>query len=81
MDEKSLVYGETIMIMKITDQADTSLVDGSIAYDSTTKVLTFTPTSNWTASDKHQIVITKRVRDVAGNYLASVFVGHFTVTA
>jgi len=85
MDQGSLIYGSadkaTVMIMNITDTTATTLVAGTISYDATTKALVFTPTNNWTASDKHQIIITTGVRDIAGNYLESVFIGHFTVTA
>lgn len=85
IDQGTLIYGNadnaTVMILNITDQADTSLTAGTISYSAATKVLTFTPTSNWSASDKHQIIITTGVRDTAGNHLANMFVGHFTVTA
>ena len=81
IDEGSLAYGRSVLIINITDATNTSLVAGSITYDAGTKVITFTPTSNWTASDKHMILITTDVRDTAGNYLATAFQGHFTVTA
>ena len=83
MDEGTFIYPEadnaTIMIINVTDTADTSIVAGSISYNATTKVLTYTPTANWNGSDKMQIVITTGVKDMAGNNLASTFVAHFTV--
>ena len=85
IDEGTLIYGNsddaTIMIVNVTDTTVTALVEGTISYSAATKVLTFTPTNNWTASDKLQIIITAGVKDTAGNRLASIFFGHFTVTA
>lgn len=85
IDQGTLIYGNadgaTIFINDVTDATNTSLVAGTISYNAATKVLTFTPDSNWTASAKHQIIITTGVRDTAGNHLANTFYGHFTVTA
>lgn len=85
IDEGSLVYGEddnaTVLILNLTDTTATAVVAGSIVYNSATKTLIFTPTANWTASDKLVMIITTGVRDTAGNHLAATFRGHFTVTA
>jgi hypothetical protein len=85
IDEGSLIYGDSanasVRVLNVTDATAIALVAGTIAYNATTKVLTFTPTANWTASDKHVIVIDTKVRDTAGNNLAATFFGHFTVTA
>ncbi len=85
IDEGTLVYGDaddaTVFINNVTTQAATALVAGTIVYNAATKTLIFTPTANWTASDKLQVIITTGVRDTAGNRLAATFYGHFTVTA
>ena len=85
IDQGSLIYGDadsaTIMLLNVTTQASSALVEGTISYSASTKVLTFTPTSNWTASDKINIIITTGVRDTAGNHMAATFIGHFTVAA
>lgn len=85
IDENSLIYGDgdgaTIMILNDTVRASTALVAGSISYNATTKVITFTPTANWTASDTLQIIVTTGLRDMAGNHLATPFIGQFSVTA
>ncbi len=85
IDQGTLIYGDadnaTIMLINVTDTAASALVAGTITYDAGTKVLTFTPTSNWTASDKINIIITTGVRDTAGNHMAATFLGHFTVAA
>ena len=83
IDESTLIYGDadkaTIFVNDVEDPTATSLVAGTISYNAATKVLTFTPTSNWAAAtENYQIIITTGVRDIAGNYLASVFFGHFT---
>lgn len=82
IDESTLVYGNadgaTIFVNDIEDPTATALVAGSISYNAGTKVLTFTPTSNWaTAGNNYQIIITTGVRDTAGNHLANTFFGHF----
>lgn len=81
IDEGSLVDGKTISIINVTAQAENVQVAGSWAYDSATKTLTFTPTDVWVASDKLCVVITTGVRDMAGNALATMFIGNFTVTS
>ncbi len=78
IDESTLVYGETVMINDIEDPLATALVAGTIVYNSATKTLIFTPTSVWAgAGNNYEIIITKTVRDMAGNQLADVFYGHF----
>lgn len=85
MDENSIVYGNdddaTIAIYNVTTNTAITLVAGTIAYDSTAKTVTFTPTNNWTASDQLMVQVTTGLRDNAGNYLANTFIGHFSVTA
>lgn len=85
MDEGTIIYGDaddaTIRILNVTTNTAVTLVAGTIAYDSTAKTITFTPTANWTASDKHMVLVTTGLKDYAGNRLASTFIGHFSVTA
>lgn len=85
IDEGSLVYGDednaTVIILNITNTTATTVTAGMIVYNSTAKTLIFTPTNNWTASDKLVLIISTGVRDTAGNHLAITFRGHFTVTA
>jgi len=85
MDESSIKYGDdddaTMRILNVTTNTAITLVAGTIAYSSTAKTITFTPTANWTASNKHMVLITTGLRDNAGNRLASTFIGHFSVTA
>jgi len=85
IDQGTLVYGSgdkaTIMILNTTDTAAVVLTAGSITYDAGTKICTFTPTHNWTASDTHSLMVTTGVRDLAGNYLADMYIANFTVTA
>lgn len=81
MDEGSLADGKTIMIMNVTAPAANVQVAGAWVYTAATKTLVFTPTANWTASDKLCVIITTAVRDMAGNYLETTYIGNFTVTA
>lgn len=85
MNEQSIKYGDdddaTFMILNTTTPASTALVAGSIVYDSTAKTVTFTPDSNWTASDTLQAIVTTGLKDVAGNRLASIKIEQFSVTA
>jgi len=80
IDEGTLIYDKTIMLINVTDTTASALVAGAISFNSETKVLTFTPADNWIAANKINIVITTDVKDTAGNSLATTFVGHFTVT-
>lgn len=78
MDEGSMVYGESVQISTVEDPAATAAVAGTLAYNATTKVLTFTPTNVWAATGQnYQLVITRSVRDMAGLKMAAVFYGHF----
>lgn len=81
IDEGTLIDGVTIMIMNVTAQAENVKVAGTWVFSSAAKTLIFTPTSNWTASDKLCVIITMAVKDTAGNALAAVYVGNFTVSA
>lgn len=78
IDEGTLLYGNTIMVNDIETPLSTVQKAGTISYNSATKVLTFTPTTAWaTAGNNYEVIITTAVRDIAGNYLASTFYGHF----
>lgn len=85
IDEGTLIYGNadnaTIFLNNVTDLLNVVLVAGTISYNSATKVLTFTPTSTWTLSDKIQVMVTTGIRDTAGNHLANTFYGDFTIAA
>jgi hypothetical protein len=79
IDEGSLVAGESVVVTNVTDGTATAEKAVTISYASATKVLTVTPTTVWPASgQKFQILITKAVRDMAGNKMAANFMGHFT---
>jgi hypothetical protein len=78
IDEGTLVLGETVIVSDIETPLSSAAVAGSISYNAATKVLTFTPTSNWAAAtNNYQIQITTGVKDTAGNALAAVYTGHF----
>jgi len=81
IDENSVVYGETVLIMNITVPATATLVAGTIVYNKAAKTIVFTPTDNWTASDSLQAIITTGLQDIAGNNLAAVKIEQFSVTA
>lgn len=81
IDEGTLIDGVNIMMLNVTDQTENVKVAGTWAYTASTKTLVFTPTANWTGSDKICVIITTSVKDMAGNALASVYVGNFTVAA
>jgi hypothetical protein len=81
IDESTIVYGDTFQIINTTTPASASLVDGTIAYDAATKVVTFTPSSTWTASDTFQVTVSTGLRDLAGNNLATPKIEQFSVTA
>lgn len=81
MDEGSIVYGSgdgaTVMIFDIENPLAITLKAGTIAYNSTTKQITFTPTNAWAgAGNNYQVVVTTGLQDEAGNHLANVFIGH-----
>lgn len=81
VDASTIVYGDTFSIINTTTPSSAALVAGTIAYDSSAKTVTFTPTSNWTASDTFQAVVTKGLKDAAGNALAAIKIEQFSVTA
>ncbi len=81
MDENSIVYGDNDdATIRITKQGSPStLVAGSISYDSALKTVTFTPTDNWSAGT-YDVVVSTGLKDQNGNRLASTFIGYFTVS-
>lgn len=81
IDENSLVYGATFLIMNITVPATASLVAGSISYNAATKKVTFTPSGVWVASDSLQAIVTTGLKDAQGNALAATKIEQFSVTA
>lgn len=81
MNESTIRYGDTIIINNVTTPASAVLVAGTITYDATTKVISFTPDSSWNASDDFQLTVSTGLKDMAGNRLAAPFIGQFAVTA
>ena len=80
INQATLVYGVNVSIVDITVPGTPVLVPGAIVYDATAKTITFTPTSNWTASDKLNVVCTG-IKDQFGNALAAPYIDAFSVTA
>lgn len=56
-------------------------VAGAVAYNTTTNIATFTPTSALTASTTYTATITTGARDLSGNALASNYSWSFTTAA
>jgi hypothetical protein len=81
LDENTIVYGDTVVILNITTPATATLVAGTLVYTASTKKMVFTPTANWTASDSLQAMVTTGVKDAAGNALAATKIEQFSVTA
>lgn len=81
VDENSIIYGDTFSIINTTTPASAALVAGSIAYSAVAKTVTFTPSVAWNASDTFQAIVTRGLKDVAGNRLAAIKVEQFSVTA
>jgi len=81
VDWSTVVYGDTFQIINTTTPGSAALVAGSITYDASAKTVTFTPTSNWTASDTLQAIVSTGLKDAAGNRLATTYVAQFSVTA
>lgn len=81
LDENTIVYGDTVVILNITTPATATLVAGALVYTASTKKMVFTPTANWTASDSLQAMVTTGVKDAAGNALAATKIEQFSVTA
>lgn len=78
IDESTLIAGETVMVVNVEDPTATVEKAVTISYNSGTKVLTVTPVTAWgAAGQNYEIIITKSVRDTAGNKMAATFVGHF----
>ena len=81
VDENSIVYGDTFSIINTTVPASAALVAGTIVYSPSAKTVVFTPTDAWNASDTFQAIVTKGLKDAAGNRLAAIKVEQFSVTA
>jgi len=81
MDANTIIYGDTVLIMNTTTPASTVLVAGSIAYDTSAKTITFTPTDNWTGEDTLQAIVTTGVKDQNGNAMAATKIEQFDVAA
>jgi len=81
VDEASIVYGDTFSIINTTLPASAALVAGTIAYNATAKMVTFTPSSEWTAEDIFQTIVSTGLQDLAGNNLAAAKIEQFSVTA
>lgn len=81
IDENTIVYGDTFQIINTTTPASAALVAGTIAYNAATKKVTFTPTSNWTASDTFQVIVTRGLKDSSGNRLAATKIEQLSVGA
>jgi len=79
MNQSTIVYGsgDGATISIYLQGTPNTLVAGSITYDSTTKVVTFTPTNNW-ATETYQLAVTTGLKDSAGNYLAEPYLSYFT---
>lgn len=56
-------------------------VTGTVAYDATNKIATFTPSSNLSYSTTYTATITTGVKDAAGNAMASDYTWSFTTAA
>jgi len=81
VNENTIVYGDTFSIINITTPPSAALVAGSVVYNSSLKTVTFTPSSNWTASDSLQAIVSTGLKDNAGNRLAAIKIEQFSVTA
>ena len=81
MDENSIVYGDTVSIINTTVPATAALVAGTIVYSASAKTVVFTPTAVWVASDTFQLIVSKGLKDAAGNHLAAPYIAQFSVTA
>jgi Bacterial Ig-like domain len=66
---------------KLFDPATLQPVPGSVAYDETTRVATFTPAAALQNGRTYAATITANVKDKAGNTLAEDETWHFTVAA
>lgn len=81
MNENTIVYGDadnaTVSIYK--QGTPNTLLAGSIAYSSTAKTITFTPTENWSAGTYH-VVVTTGLADQNNNHLAAQYLTYLTVS-
>jgi len=66
----------TTFNLRVTSSS--AAVAGSINYNSTTRVATFTPTASLTAGTGYTVTVTTGVRDLAQNALAAQFTSTFT---
>lgn len=80
VDWSTVFYGDTFKIINTTVPASAALVAGTITYDASAKTVTFTPTSNWTASDTFQAIVSTGLKDAAGNRLAATKIEQFSAT-
>ena len=81
VDWNSVIYGDTFQIINTTTPGSAALVAGSVTYDASAKTVTFTPTSNWTASDTFQAIVSTGLKDAAGNRLAAPLIAQFSVAS
>lgn len=68
----------TINTTNFTLTQGTTSVTGSVSYDSSTKIASFTPSGNLSYSTPYTATITTAVTDMAGNAMASVSPWSFT---
>jgi hypothetical protein len=80
IDISSIIYGKGLQIVDVTVAGAPVLVAGTIAFDATAKTITFTPTSNWTASAKMTVVVGD-LADTMGNKITAPYIDAFTVSA
>jgi hypothetical protein len=74
MDPTSIT--STTFNVKVTSSS--ALVAGSMSYNSTTRVATFTPTASLTAGTGYTITVTTGVNDLAQNAMAAQVTSTFT---
>lgn len=72
------VNSDVFMIIKDSDGVTHS---GTLTYDSSAHTVTFAHSGAFTAGAKYYAIVSKQIRDVAGNKLASTFISDFTVAA
>ena len=72
------VNSDNFMVIKDSDGVTHS---GTLTYDSALYTVTFAHTGAFTAGAKYYTIISKQIRDVAGNKLASTFISDFTVAS
>lgn len=72
--QPALVNSTNFVVMK----ADGTIVAGALTIGTNNTVVTFDPTSNLDAGTAHLAIVTKAVKDTAGNALAATNVFNFT---